>query len=840
MAKNPLDREQIKKLYEELQDSYENGESSLDKIIQNHENIRESLIKKSNDRRSILLYEIQKSSYKKYLDELLKIDKENVSARLKLLEDTVDLTERRIKDSLEALSKSEAFVENINKKLSATRQEINVLRAGIKEGLLDDNAKDDLRELYIEQFRLESELRLKKEEEEKALSEYKKKLIDEETKKRKEDLEELRKKGLSEDQERSEREQIESNYQNNIEDIINGGRFGKLFGSEIGSTLSDIIHGKGTGNEKLSNLADVGIDKLSESHPVIGTIVKTVKNGFDMLQKALKENVDEAMKTYSKYMGRIDTRLQGSEKYFEDMMETVQHNLTANTWVNQKQYVENLNQLVEKGIAYNLEERTLLMTVGDRIATTFDTLDENLLRLIRLQQTDMTRSALGSEASLTNFLNQYFNDTSYLSDQYDSVTSNLIEATSQMNVDQATAFTYAVQKWLGALYSVGMSGQAVQTIAQGLSYLSTGNVSALASSPNLQTLMGLVSSDAGLPISSLLTQGLSANNVNDLMKSMVEYLSDIANNTSNQVLRSQWADILNLSLSDIRAMSNLTPEDIQNIYGDNLNYSGANNYLNNQLSYIGKRTTIQQKLDNAYENFMFTYGMNIADNDVQYLAYNLPKYTEKLQDLFEGTLLKPAIDTIDLIASAIGAVASGIGLGETGVEFFRSLFGNGAFNVDLDRWNSSQYNIGNRGEGFLGLSDTVVASETARRSPLAGSTFSTSNSRNYSTNAAREAGTQTMYFEQVENQIRNSASTISGSNEEVIATIDKLYSMLFEKQTTAIRVKLASFEDEASDSISKIVSKNKDELSSDLERYMNNSSQSVDNLMRTLYSVRGV
>ena len=81
--------------------------------------------------------------------------------------------------------------------------------------------------------------------------------------------------------------------------------------------------------------------------------------------------------------------------------------------------------------------------------------------------------------------------------------------------------------------------------------------------------------------SSILTQGLNAEGVNNLMKSVVELLQDIAKNTSNQVTKSAWSEILNMTRSDFRAVSNLTSTDISSIYGSNVTYQSALNETSN-------------------------------------------------------------------------------------------------------------------------------------------------------------------------------------------------------------------------------------------------------------------
>ena len=98
----------------------------------------------------------------------------------------------------------------------------------------------------------------------------------------------------------------------------------------------------------------------------------------------------------------------------------------------------------------------MLATLSDKMVTTFDVLDNTLQRMIRIQQADLTMSQLGSEAQLTKFLNSQFEDTSYLNTMYDSVLAAFTDSISSMDKNNATSFTYAVQKWVASLYSVGL------------------------------------------------------------------------------------------------------------------------------------------------------------------------------------------------------------------------------------------------------------------------------------------------------------------------------------------------------------------------------------------------
>lgn len=117
-----------------------------------------------------------------------------------------------------------------------------------------------------------------------------------------------------------------------------------------------------------------------------------------------------------------------------------------------------------------------------------------------------------------------------------------------------------------------MSSDAISMIARGIGMLTTGNVSALNNDSSLTTLFGLAASRAGMSYSNILTQGLNAEGVNTLMKSIVELLQDISKNTSNQVTKSAWGDILNMTLADFRSTVNLSQNDINDIYNNGITY----------------------------------------------------------------------------------------------------------------------------------------------------------------------------------------------------------------------------------------------------------------------------
>lgn len=128
----------------------------------------------------------------------------------------------------------------------------------------------------------------------------------------------------------------------------------------------------------------------------------------------------------------------------------MQHAVTSLTfgspYIRQSDFSNNIETLISQGIAYNVEQRAFLMTLSDKIATTFNTTDATLLRLVRIQQQDTTASRLGMESALTAFLNNMYETTEYMQGLAESTRSALLEAQSLMSGAAATELEYQVQK----------------------------------------------------------------------------------------------------------------------------------------------------------------------------------------------------------------------------------------------------------------------------------------------------------------------------------------------------------------------------------------------------------
>ena len=84
------------------------------------------------------------------------------------------------------------------------------------------------------------------------------------------------------------------------------------------------------------------------------------------------------------------------------------------------------------------------------------------------------------EKALNDLLTNMYKDSSYLNDMYDSVSASVFELSALATREGGAETEFIIQKWLGSLYSLGASSNAINAIAQGLGYLGSGNVSALA------------------------------------------------------------------------------------------------------------------------------------------------------------------------------------------------------------------------------------------------------------------------------------------------------------------------------------------------------------------------
>lgn len=440
---------------------------------------------------------------------------------------------------------------------------------------------------------------------------------------------------------------------------------------------------------------------------------------------AISGSIDKYLGVYRQYMSGINARIQGAGFDYSDLNQKIRQNTSASGVMRYTAVLENLNRLVEAGIADNLLQRAFLDNISDKIAKTFDAAEASLLSIVRIQQQDTTASRLGMEAYLTRMFNHYFSDTSYLSRQFDAVQETLIAVSAQLPADLSVEFEFIVQKWLGSLSSVGVSDSTIAKIAEGISYLGSGNVEALSSDSALQNLMVMASNKAGLSYSDMLIRGMSSQDANKLMYGVIEYVKEIAS-SSNNVVKSQLAELFGVTIVDMQAFHNLSDTVVNDLYGSAMTYRDTLTELNSQLSQVSKRMHISERMENLLDNTLAGVGMSIADNAGLYMTYKAFDILES----FTGGINLPFISAfgngLDLNMSleglAKGAIL-GIGTAAQLITAIGSLAKGGGLN--LDNWTMNS----NKGSGFAGYTNVNALTETTSSTSYVTNTNSTGTSQ---------------------------------------------------------------------------------------------------------------
>lgn len=483
------------------------------------------------------------------------------------------------------------------------------------------------------------------------------------------------------------------------------------------------------------------VDKIKKGFQELGwNIEQSARKVFSAGINALDSGISGYIGTYSNYMSGIEARIQGSNKDFKSLTNAITRGVGFSPYVKQTAVLENLSKLVEQGIVYNVEQRAFLATVSDKIATTFDSFDSNLAQIIKIQQADSTAARLGLEASLTQFFNRTFGDTSYLNTMFDIVRGSLIGAESQLNREQAVELEYTVQKWLGSLSSVGLSDTTIQQLAQGIGYLGSGDIDALSSNQALQNLLLMASQRAEVDYAATLTGGMDAATANKLLRGVVTYGQEIAKNT-NYVVRSKYAEMFGLTISDMTSLLNLSSQDLVNISNNMLSYSGAVAETTNQLAQIGSRMSIKEKIDTAFSNVMSTVGEGIAKNAASYTTWLV---TDWIESMTGGTSIPSvlAVGSGLIWDTTIEKIIKGGIVGISAMKNVGTILSalSSTGQLSLKNWGAEDYNV--RGTGFSRLITKGTSSDVSY-SAFIGDTSDSSLYQGSVAGAAQEAKTLT-------------------------------------------------------------------------------------------------
>lgn len=424
------------------------------------------------------------------------------------------------------------------------------------------------------------------------------------------------------------------------------------------------------------------IAKRRESLQKFGKVGQTLDNvlsrnfgalisGISDFATSLKSEID----SIASYKTSIDTRLQGSKQskwegsYWDKISKDITGAAAISPLVKQSDIASKVQSMVNQGISYNVEQRAFLATISEKIASTFNDTNSSLARLVRIQQQDSTAARLGMESALTSFLNNMYETTEYMSDVMSSIRGSLEEAEALMSSTAATEFDYQVNKWLGSLYSVGMSDSAVRSIGTALGDLAAGKISGI-TSDGAGNLIVMAANNAGLSVADLLKDGLDDSSTNRLMMAMVQYLKGIYSDTSGSlVLQQQYADVFGMTAADLKALSNLSTADISNTANQNLSYSGMLSQLNMMANSMYSRTSTGEIMTNLTDNLKYTMAAGIANNLGLYFTYTM---ANMLDDLVNGIPLSgftaagtgatqmPTVADIMKTTTLAGSIISGI------------------------------------------------------------------------------------------------------------------------------------------------------------------------------------
>ena len=436
------------------------------------------------------------------------------------------------------------------------------------------------------------------------------------------------------------------------------------------------------------------------------SIAKTLEKATAALSDAYDKAFASAEDTMKSYQSHIDARLQGSDKSWKKANNMITSNLGLSTVVKTTNVIEKLKEAVDQGISYNVEQRAFLAEISDKIANTFNAFDASLLRLIKLQQADSTAARLGMEAMLTKFLNSTFEDSSYLSNEADQISNTIIDASSQLSNAQAAEFDYIVHKWLGSMSSVGISSEAINSIAEGINYLATGNVQSMASNTQLTTMFAMAASRSNMEYSELLLEGLDADKTNKLLEGMLSYLADIAKGADNQVVKGAYGNILNLKASDFKAIENLSSS-ISSIAANTASYGSMIAETESQLSSLWTKVSLSEQLSNVYDNAVYSVASDMVNNPVTWAMQKMLNFMDKNQLDINIPFINAMGFGVDLNTSVKGLMRVGMGLAQ-GFSFMGTLISSltSGQGTSLGAWGAKETT--SRGSGMSSSTSTSL------------------------------------------------------------------------------------------------------------------------------------
>lgn len=441
-----------------------------------------------------------------------------------------------------------------------------------------------------------------------------------------------------------------------------GGVVDAFRGLKQDEPLEDVIKRAINDSEVTAELETSNKDKKENADKY-----KELLKAIQSLGNALDQYVDNAASFLSNNLGQLNAALYGFGRNYDDISDAMS-SLTGGALIQQTSYLQTVRTLAQQGIAQGGEVAALLTTVSEKTIPQFNATSGYMRRLVMLGEKEATQKYFGLESILQGSLNKQFGESSYLNQLFESVNSNLQDAIANLadaqKVSNSYAFTATVQEWLSALYEQGLDSSTINNISNVLNALGSGNISAMSSNNGMQKLALLAMDQAGQDYASILQNGLSADSVNTLLASMVQYLKDIATSTNNNnVLESAYANLFGISMTDMYALRNL---DTSKFFSLGVDQSGTEALAETQkrLQMLGSTqyTTTAEQINNIVENLKFSFGSGVADDMGSYIAWKGGKLAVDLGGAVSD--LGPQGKVIGKGAQIIGAaIMMGAGLG---------------------------------------------------------------------------------------------------------------------------------------------------------------------------------
>ena len=366
------------------------------------------------------------------------------------------------------------------------------------------------------------------------------------------------------------------------------------------------------------------------------------------LHSALSKQLDSTINSYVENYQTMMASLVGSKSDWEKITDNLNNALSASSLIKQQDVYKNLTELVKAGISGNVEQRAFLETLSNDLNLLLDTHTGSLARLIRLQNASIAENRLAIQYSLREFLNENYATSEYIKSAYTKVAESITELQAINTTNDAASMESVLQTWLGSYYSAGVSDTTISNLASAINALGTGDISNINSNISKLVMMGAARSNESY--GNLLTNGLTADSISSIMSGITSYAKEI---TGNNVVRSQWANIFGLTLSDLEALKKVGFAEGATSVSSNINKI-FENYSNLVPKSVG--------LKNIFENAMFTTGTNIASNDALYATYLVTDVLEKsgIGNLIDAYGKKVASDGLRKTGAAISFAGTAI------------------------------------------------------------------------------------------------------------------------------------------------------------------------------------